>query len=77
MAYHKNATQRLERLLAMLQQSQELILGLGQYVPENDSNRQVMIAVCANNHAVIQQEEEALRAESVSSVIWTPEELNS
>lgn len=75
MAYHKNATLRLERLVALLRQSQELLIGLGQYVPNSDPNRRVMEEVCKTNHVVIEEESRALQMETTPTEIWTPESL--
>jgi len=63
---------RVERLVALLEQSNQLITGLGQYVGSGDSNRKVMEEVVKTNAAVIAQEHHALKLdEDRSGVIFT------
>lgn len=47
---------RLERMEIMLQQSTEMIQGLGQYVPNSDPNRTVMEEVIKANLEILRQE---------------------
>jgi len=56
-------TMRFERLIALLHQSNELLQGLGQYVPDRDENRKVMEEVISSNTEVIRQELDALHLE--------------
>ena len=51
---------RIERLVAMLNQSNDLIVGLGQYVKESDPNWAVMDEVIKSNRVVLDQELDAL-----------------
>lgn len=58
---------RIERLTALLRQANEIIIGLGSYVPSYDSNRKVMEEVVATNHVVLEEEQEALRMEELKT----------
>lgn len=73
MAYHKNATYRLERLVKLLQQANEALIGCGQYIAESDPNRQVVTEIIRMNHVVIQEENRALSRENAPSIITMPE----
>lgn len=53
---------RLERLVAMLKQSNDLLCGMGQYVAEKDPNRKVLEEVIASNAVVIDQELDAMHS---------------
>lgn len=54
---------RIERLVALLNQSNDLLIGLGQYVGDKDSNRKVMEEVIASNRVVIDQELDTMHIE--------------
>lgn len=47
---------RIERLIAMLHQSNTVLLGMGQYIAATDENREVLVEVIASNQEVLNQE---------------------